>query len=154
MGNLFSVDIFQWPWVTFEWHWYCKGFYCMYFISKTITYEVYYNGRTSLCEQLSTVVFDRLVSFLLFVWCDSRRCREERETAKSEKQDSACVTTDDDDETSAAAATAAYDAIDISRPVSRTSPFNDRALYDVREIPWMTSSLLLAVFRPTVKARL
>jgi len=70
--------------------------------------------------------------------CDSRRCRKEAglETEKSERQDSAYVTFDDDDETSAAAAaTAAYDAIDISRPVSQTSLFTDRAIDDAGETP-------------------
>jgi len=64
---------------------------------------------------------------------DSRRCREEVETEKPEIQQSAYTTLDDDDNTSASAA--AYDVIDVSRPVSQTSLATDRAHDDVREIP-------------------
>jgi len=46
----------------------------------------------------------------------------------------------DDDSISAAAA---YDAIDISRPVSQTTLVNHCHVDDVREIPWMTSSSLV-----------
>jgi len=78
----------------------------------------------------------------------SRRCREEVEAEKPEIQQSAYTTLDDDDNTSASAA--AYDVIDVSRPVSQTSLAADRAHDDVREIPWMTSPALVHVSLRTV----
>jgi len=59
---------------------------------------------------------------LLVICVSSHRCREEVETLKPEIQESTYTTFDDDD-VSNTSAVAAYDAIDVSRPVSQTSLF-------------------------------
>jgi len=55
------------------------------------------------------------------------------EAEKPEIQQSVYMALDDYDNTSASAA--AYDAIDVSRPVSQTSLAADRVHDDVRDIP-------------------
>ena len=68
--------------------------------------------------------------------CLSRQCRDEADAKeKASEQKSTYVTCDDNDDSRSVAAAAAYDAIDVSRPVSQTSLLTHHAPDDVREIP-------------------